>query len=76
MAKHIHEMTTTVIWGSDINEKIGKIDYIDYNSWEVKQINLCEAYGTTLTDLARAAFDPMYLTFDFLKYAPWGVQAI
>jgi len=51
-ARHIHEMSSAIIWGADVNEKVGKIDYIDYDTRETKQYSLCEAYCITLTDLA------------------------
>ena len=36
VAKYIHEMSSAIIWGSDVNEKVGKFDYIDMDTKEIK----------------------------------------
>ena len=36
VAKHIHEMSSVIIWGTDVNQKVGKFDYIDFDTREVK----------------------------------------
>ena len=30
--KAIHGMTSKIIWGEDVNDKVGLIDYIDFNT--------------------------------------------
>jgi len=41
----IHKMTSKVIWGEDVNEKIAKIDYIDIETGAVSKLNLQQCYS-------------------------------
>lgn len=73
--KSIHQMTSSIIWGIDVNEKVKNINYINYETGRQQDLTLQEAYNTLLTDFAKVLFNPIYLFLEFAKYLPFGKMA-
>ena len=65
-------MTSSIIWGNDVNEKIKEVDYIDYETGEHKAKTLQQAYNSLLADFGKVLFNPIYLFLEFAKYLPFG----
>ena len=68
----VHKMTSKVIWGEDVNEKIGDIDYINIDTGIASKMNIQRCYSMILPDIGKVSMSPLYLFLDSAKYFPFG----
>ena len=68
-------MTSSIILGSDVNEKVLTVPMKDLDSGIIKNMPLYSAYWQNFIDFSKIDSNPLYLFSNLSKYLPFGPMA-